>query len=130
MVTIACLILTMTTVSAGLRNVGGFWFEPTTPKPTTSTGSELNSNEIVNRVQGQQTNRTTINDILASRLVKWTTGTAATVAIILNVFVIFLMYKKRLPKKDHRTVYYIFMSIGALCFAVSIATTTLSTVIR
>ena len=63
-------------------------------------------------------------------VVRWSIGSVSALAVLMNILVIVLIYKGQLLRKDHRLIYYVFMSVGEMCFATSTATNSLSVLIR
>ena len=94
----------------------------TTLEPVISTDPGPDIDDVLKRKDNQASND--------ARLVHWIAGSFATLGLLLNIFVLCLIYKRDLLKKNNRLVYQMFMSIGAIGFAVSTATTSLSIAIR
>ena len=98
----------------------------TTLEPVTSTDPGPDIDDVLKRTD----NKASTDGLISTRLVHWIAGSFATLGLLLNIFVLCLIYKRKLLKKNYRLVYQMFMSIGAIGFAVSTATTSLSMAIR
>ena len=110
---------------------GRIWFERPNEPSSQTTAITGSSNIIINHVSSQNVTEPEETDgAVYISSVLWLTGITASLGAVLNIFVIFLIYKGGRQWKNHRHVYYVFTSVSALIFAGGTSTNSLAMATR